>query len=78
MDVFDAAHEVAMMIVMAVVVPEHTPIVDCATAMVDIRETVLHHFLTSAPDLFSQTGATPYTGEIRSFINSFFECPRLA
>ena len=57
---FLLSHEVPMMVVVAVVVPEHPPVVRPADGGVDVREAVLDDLpIPLVPDFFLQHCSTP-------------------
>ena len=51
----DRPHKMPVMVVVAVVVPEHTPVVQSAYVGVHVRKTVPHDFpVRTLPNLFLQ------------------------
>jgi len=60
LDRFLLSHEVPMMVVVAVVVPEHPPVVRPEDGGVDVREAVLHDMpIPVMSDFFLQHCSTP-------------------
>jgi hypothetical protein len=61
LDLFDLAHKVAVVVVVTVVISQHTAVIGWANPWVDVGEAVLYNFACLVPNLFLKHGATPST-----------------
>jgi hypothetical protein len=67
---FLLTHEVPMMVVVAVVVPEYPPVVHPANRWVDVREAVLHDPpVLVVPDFFLEHCPTPWPLQIDRIVD---------
>ena len=67
----DSSHEMPVMVLMAIVVPQNAAIVGGANSSIDVCQAVLHHAPAFIPDLFLEYGASPSAREMQRLIDSF-------